>query len=59
MEVPMFHDRHFGDREASLDALNRARLSHGLEPYQPPTHSAAGTVVLLLILVALLTLLMT
>jgi hypothetical protein len=42
-----------------LDALNRARLSHGLEPYQPPTHSAAGTVVLLLILVALLTLLMT
>jgi hypothetical protein len=59
MEVPMFHDRHLGYLVTDFDALNRARRSQGLDPYQPPPKFQTGALFALALLVALLTMLVT
>jgi hypothetical protein len=56
----MFHYRHVGDgRDADLDAVNLARVSHGLEPHARPTRSRAAAVVTLLLVIAALMVLVT
>jgi hypothetical protein len=55
----MFHDHHLGHGVANLDALNRARLSLGLEPYHPPNRSQTGALIAISLIVALLMVLVT
>ena len=55
----MFHNKLLGKREARWDALNRSRISDGLEPYQGPARNEVGALLALLLFVAILTLLVT
>jgi len=56
----MFHYRHHGYApEADLDAVNLARVSHGLDPHVRPSRSHTAAIVTLLLVVAILMALVT